>query len=263
MGSTIVATYPLWKFESKSSPESCVFKIMSYNVLAQELLDEHTYLYQYHNPNAIVWEQRWFTLMEELKYHSADILCLQEVQTSHLDSHYSQLNKLGYKGIFKERTGERTDGCAIYYKDSVFKLVEHISVEFNQTNITVLNRDNVAIIAKFAPRNNTENEFVVATTHLLYNPRREDVRLAQTQVLLSEIDRMAYKPNCIDETDHLPVIITGDFNLRPESPVYELITNGFLKYDHLTVRSLSTENTTHANVTGKNLIPAFLRITGI
>jgi protein angel len=33
---------------------------------------------------------------------------------------------------------------------------------------------------------------VVATTHLLYNPRRSDVRLAQVQLLLAEIDRLAY-----------------------------------------------------------------------
>lgn len=72
-------------------------------------------------------------------------------------------------------------------------MVEHTEVEFLQPNITLLNRDNVAIIAKFAPKDNPEAEFVVATTHLLYNPRRQDVRLAQTQVLLSELERMAYK----------------------------------------------------------------------
>lgn len=72
-------------------------------------------------------------------------------------------------------------------------MVEHIDVEFLQPNITLLNRDNVAIIAKFTPKDNPDAEFIVATTHLLYNPRRQDVRLAQTQVLLSEIERMAYK----------------------------------------------------------------------
>lgn len=71
--------------------------------------------------------------------------------------------------------------------------MEHIDVEFLQPNVTILNRDNVAIIAKFAPTDNPNAEFVVATTHLLYNPRRQDVRLAQTQVLLSEIERIAYK----------------------------------------------------------------------
>lgn len=75
----------------------------------------------------------------------------------------------------------------------MFDLIENVSVEFKQNRINVLDRDNVAIIAKFSPRNNPTNEFVVATTHLLYNRRREDVRLAQTQVLLSEVDRISFK----------------------------------------------------------------------
>lgn len=99
----------------------------------------------------------------------------------------------GYAYLYKRRTGLRMDGCAIYYKKDVLDLVEYIDVEFLQPNVTLLNRDNVAIIAKFAPKDNPGAEFIVATTHLLYNPRRQDVRLAQTQVLLSEIERMAYK----------------------------------------------------------------------
>lgn len=68
-----------------------------------------------------------------------------------------------------------------------------MSVEFLQPNVSVLNRDNVAIIAKFAPLNNESAEFIVATTHLLYNPNRQDVRVAQTQILLTELERMAFK----------------------------------------------------------------------
>jgi protein angel len=34
---------------------------------------------------------------------------------------------------------------------------------------------------------------VVATTHLLYNPKRHDVKLAQMQILLAEVERIAFK----------------------------------------------------------------------
>lgn len=120
-------------------------------------------------------------------------MCLQEVQRSHIPQYFSTLENMGYESIYKQRTGLRTDGCAIYFKKDVLTLVEHIDVEFLQPNITILNRDNVAIIAKFAPKENPAAEFIVSTTHLLYNPRRQDVRLAQTQVLLSELERIAYK----------------------------------------------------------------------
>lgn len=101
--------------------------------------------------------------------------------------------KKGYRGVYKQRTGVRTDGCAIYYKENSFEMVEHTTVEYNQPNVSILNRDNVAIIAKFNPKNHPKSEFVVATTHLLYNPKRQDVRLAQTQLLLTEIDRIAFQ----------------------------------------------------------------------
>ncbi|XP_031339569.1 protein angel isoform X2 [Photinus pyralis] len=241
--------------------KSCTFKVMSYNVLAQELLESHPFLYTYHNPNALKWDQRWYSILGEIKFHNADIMCLQEVQVSHLQQYTKDLGALGYKGIYKQRTGIRRDGCAIYYKESLLNLVEYVTIEFNQNNIWVLDRDNVAIVAKFAPKNDDQNEFVVATTHLLYNRKREDVRLAQTQVLLAEIDRIAYKYDPKRSTDHLPVIITGDFNLTPKSPVYQFLTRGRLKYEHLSNRTLSQEQSQYSNVTGKTLIPALLRIT--
>ena len=48
-----------------------------------------------------------------------------------------------------------------------------------------LNRDNIGLLAKFADRNRPEKLLCVATTHLLYNPRRVDVRLAQIAVMLA------------------------------------------------------------------------------
>lgn len=94
--------------------------------------------------------------------------------------------------MYKRKTGNKTDGCAIYYRKSMFKMIENTTVEYNQ-GYSVLDRDNVGIIVKLAPVKHPKVEFVVATTHLLYNPRRQDVRLAQTQVLLAEVDRIAYK----------------------------------------------------------------------
>lgn len=77
----------------------------------------------------------------------------------------------------------------------MFKLIEYITVEYMQRDTNLLNRDNIALIAKFAPLTNLSAEFIVATTHLLYNPKREDVRLAQSQVLLTEVERMAFNPS--------------------------------------------------------------------
>lgn len=99
----------------------------------------------------------------------------------------------GYGFVFKKRTGLRTDGCAFYYRQSVFNLEDYITVEYCQPNVTLLDRDNIAIVAVLSPKDKPEEKFVVATTHLLYNPRRQDIRVAQTQVLLAEVERMSFK----------------------------------------------------------------------
>lgn len=99
-------------------------------------------------------------------------------------------------------------------------------MEFEQPGIELLNRENVAIIAKLCLRSNPSIQFLVATTHLLYNPRRQDIRLAQVQILLAELKRCAQKTDENGKTTHLPVILTGDFNLQPYSAPFNLITNG-------------------------------------
>lgn len=118
----------------------------------------------------------------------------------------------------------------------------------------------MAIVAKLSPKSDPDCTFVVATTHLLYNPRRQDVRLAQVQVLLAELDRIAYNTNC---SKYDPVILTGDFNLRPHSAPYKLLTQGSLKYDTLTPRTLEKPNPMYANdeLIGKYLLPPKLGIT--
>ncbi|KMQ88633.1 protein angel-like protein 2 protein, partial [Lasius niger] len=107
---------------------------------------------------------------------------------------------------------------------------DYAKVELYQSGIELLSRDNVGIIAKLSLRDSPETQVVVATTHLLYNPRRNDVRLAQTQLLLAEIERIAFIENTITGPKYLPIILTGDFNLEPFTGVYKFLTEGSFEY---------------------------------
>lgn len=122
-----------------------------------------------------------------------------------------------------------------------------------------MNRENVAIVAKFSPKTDPNCTFVVATTHLLYNPRRQDVRLAQVQVLLAELDRIAFAA----DSKYVPVILTGDFNLKPYSAPYKLLTRGQLRYEELLPRTLEKPHNGGGRQehTGKQLLPKNLGIT--
>jgi protein angel len=103
-------------------------------------------------------------------------------------------------------------------------------VEFEQPGVEILNRENVAIIAKLSLKSNPSVQFLVATTHLLYNPRRQDIRLAQVQVLLAELDRHAQVMDENGQKTYLPVILTGDFNLQPTTAPYNLIVHGKIDF---------------------------------
>ena len=54
------------------------FKVMSYNILAQDLLDIHRYLYDNHDPRALNWPHRYELIVHEILENKPDILCLQE-----------------------------------------------------------------------------------------------------------------------------------------------------------------------------------------
>lgn len=105
-----------------------------------------------------------------------------------------------------------------------------------------MNRTNVAIIAKFRSTNVRNSEFIVATTHLLYNPKRDDVRTAQIQILLAELDRMA----CHTVTSQpIPIILTGDFNSQQLTQPYRLITDGCIDFPNLPIDLEIMDNCQH------------------
>lgn len=114
------------------------------------------------------------------------------MQEKHLAEFLASFQRNGYAHLYKKRTNDKKDGLLLLYKENLFDLLEFIKVELYQTNIELLSRDNVGLIGKFSLKNNPETKFVVATTHLLFNPRREDVRLGQLQLLFAEIERISF-----------------------------------------------------------------------
>ena len=199
--------------------------VMNYNVLADQLMKWHPELYSSIPENLLDWEFRWSRIKQEVQHYNPDILCLQEVQADHFSTHFApDLFRFGLAGIYKQRTGDKCDGCAIFYNASKFQLLDHLVVEYFQPNVSVLDRDNVAILAKFKPKD-SDNAFVVATTHLLFNQKRTDIKLAQLALLFAELDRFAVSED--RRHPYLPIIVTGDFNMPPSNPIIdEFVLNG-------------------------------------
>ncbi|XP_033127773.1 uncharacterized protein LOC117125384 [Anneissia japonica] len=159
-------------------------------------------------------------------------MCLQEVEEDKFFQVFQpEFRRLGFSGVFKKRTGEKRDGCAIFYRDQCFQLEKHCSVEYYQPGVYLLDRDNIGLIvilkSKLVP-----SKLCVATTHLLFNPKRGDVKLAQLSKLFAEIDKVSYETSENGE-GHCPIILCGDFNSEPNSPLYRFIVNAFLDYSNM------------------------------
>ncbi|XP_016378515.1 protein angel homolog 2 isoform X2 [Sinocyclocheilus rhinocerous] len=237
------------------------FSVMSYNILSQDLLCDNTYLYRHCHPPILDWHHRYPNIIKELEQHSADIMCLQEVQ----EDHYKQqikpsLESLGYHCEYKRRTGLKPDGCAVVFKRERFSLVSCHPIEYFQCGIPLLDRDNVGLIVLLRPIDPhcSLTNICVANTHLLYNPRRGDIKLAQLAMLLAEISRVAQLP----DSNVCPVLLCGDFNSVPWSPLYRFIRDSRLEYDGLPIGKVSGQE---ENPRGQRIlsVPIWPRCLGI
>ncbi|NXX75774.1 ANGE2 protein, partial [Urocolius indicus] len=214
------------------------FTVMSYNILSQNLLEDNSHLYRHCRQRLLIWTYRFPNILQEIKQLDADVLCLQEVQEDHYRKEIkSSLESLGYHCEYKMRTGRKPDGCAICFKTSKFSLISSNPVEFFRRDIPLLDRDNVGLVLLLQPRFHckTNAAICVANTHLLYNPRRGDIKLTQLAMLLAEIANVAPQK----DGTFCPIIICGDFNSVPGSPLYRFIKEGKLNYEGLAIGKVS------------------------
>lgn len=212
------------------------FTVMSYNILSQDLLLDNSYLYRHCQPSVLPWEFRLPNLLQEIQQYNADILCLQEVQEDHFVNQIKPaLEALGYQSEYKKRTGSKPDGCAVVFKSSRLSLVSSNPVEFFRPADSLLDRDNVGLVVVLRPTSDPSASLCVANTHLLYNPRRGDIKLAQLAILLAEVHRVSRLP----DGSFNPVLLCGDFNSTPWSPLYSFLMRGCLDYRGIPVAMVS------------------------
>ncbi|XP_065176276.1 protein angel homolog 2-like [Sycon ciliatum] len=229
--------------------------IVTYNVLSDKLLFNNPDLYPDRNGPYLNWEYRKGRLLKEILSYKADIVCLQEVEQKHFTEHFlPRLRDQGYAGVFMSRTGRKTDGCATFYRTSCFKLVGQKFVEYRKKDCHLLDRDNVAVllllesVSPMGSRRGSPPEMLcVANTHLLFNHNRGDVKLAQVMVLLAEVEQMATLIGPGGVHTRCPVLVAGDFNARPNSPLHQLVLRGKLNYSNLNAKEIDGE---HAHVSG-------------
>ncbi|CAA7409920.1 unnamed protein product [Spirodela intermedia] len=175
------------------------FTVLSYNILADYLARDHwSKLYFHIPPEVLDWEWRKSRLFIEFGLWSPDIMCLQEVDR--FQDLEKELALRGYNGVWKMRTGDAVDGCAVFWRACRFVLRHEEHIEFAKLGL----RDNVAQIC-----------------------------VLEVRTLLNQ----AYSVSKI--WDDAPVIICGDFNCTPKSPLYNFISEQKLNLSGLARNTVS------------------------
>jgi mRNA deadenylase 3'-5' endonuclease subunit Ccr4 len=91
-------------------------RIMSYNILAEDLRLANMYLYNAVPERVGAWTYRLPLILAEILHYAPSILCLQEVQS--FPQLADTLCSWGYQGCFVPRTGGKPDGCAMFWCDT-------------------------------------------------------------------------------------------------------------------------------------------------
>ena len=262
-----------------SEPQGCnggvpapSLRIVSWNVLGDSLLRSNPYLYTACRPDALQWRQRLPGIINIIQRLNADVIALQEVENFQRDFQDPLHRYCSLDGVYKQRTGGQADGVALMWRSSRLSLLHVEAVEYANAltrGVTSpaederMRKHNVGLIGVFLDRL-AMREVVVATTHILFNPKRGIVKLRQLQHLLTRVDALRWPPpaqpaalhspmsaalhQLIDDTassdtaasaatasaDGRAMVVLGDLNMTPSS-----LLHGFVRGEGLRAASRS------------------------
>ncbi|KAI9728337.1 MAG: Glucose-repressible alcohol dehydrogenase transcriptional effector [Chrysothrix sp. TS-e1954] len=207
-----------------NAPGADEFSIMSYNILCDKYVTDT--LYGYTPRTALEWHNRREVILGEVEDREADIVCLQEIDLESFHEFFrSKLALKDYKGVFYQKTRAKTmtekesrlvDGCAVFYKNSKYILLDKTHIEFGHIAINrpdmrgetdifnrVMPRDDIAIVVLLEDRQ-TGSRLIVVNAHIFWDPAYKDVKVVQAAILMEQLakitEQFAKHPPCKDKT---------------------------------------------------------------
>ncbi|XP_063227198.1 CCR4-NOT transcription complex subunit 6-like isoform X2 [Bacillus rossius redtenbacheri] len=255
---------------------TCIFTVMCYNVLCDKYATRQ--MYGYCPSWALEWDYRKKGILDEIRHCDADIISLQEVETSQFYHFFlPELKRDGYEGIFSPKSRAKTmaenerkyvDGCAIFFRTAKFTLIKEHLVEFNQLAMAnaegsdhmlnrVMPKDNIGLAALLKTKeaawdnglppdaSQVQQPLLVCTAHIHWDPEFCDVKLIQTMMLSNELRSIledasqSFRPGHKPDTSAIQLLLCGDFNSLPDSGVIEFLTSGRVSADHRDFKALT------------------------
>lgn len=199
------------------------FGVASYNVLATAYIERAWYP---RTPALLLNPvYRVPALVQHIVRLDADLLCLQEVEPQTLASLRATLIGYGYDFQYARKRNNRPDGCAIFYRQSLFQFVESQTIAFADGGGRA-DSGYVALVTRFR----CENRLLqVTSTHLTWDPPgvvslEQQLGYRQMRQLLEE--------QAASTTRADGLILAGDFNVTADSALVKLIEQSGLQRAH-------------------------------
>ncbi|XP_062231276.1 carbon catabolite repressor protein 4 homolog 4-like [Phragmites australis] len=257
------APLPTEQPESDAGAAGYQFRLVSYNILAQVYVKSA--FFPHSPPACLKWKSRSKAVLTELKSFDADLMCIQELDE--YDTFYKKnMENSGYSSIYIQRSGDKRDGCGIFYRPKSAELVQKEGIHYNDlveiyapsdhvnnapsNNFSPeeemnpksdnnkrgdpndprvrMKRDCVGLLAAFKLSDPCDHILIVANTHIYWDPQWIDVKLAQAKYLLSRVSQFE-KLVSNKFNCKSSVIIAGDFNSTPGDKVYNYLVSANLE----------------------------------
>ncbi|XP_041455788.1 carbon catabolite repressor protein 4 homolog 1-like isoform X1 [Lytechinus variegatus] len=220
--------------------ESNEFTLMNYNILADCHFKEDWYPYCPQGFRKM--SERHQALLQEIKHHDPDIVCLQEVGPDYFaDQLNPEMYSLGYHGVYMKKVRGVMEGEATFYKKNRFEMTDQKGVVYNElaakacekanlsndaqeSVLSYIERDHLVLFTKLQDIK-TKKTVCIGNTHLLFDDYKNiDVITLQASLAINAMIDFA---GGVDQAH----ILCGDFNQEPHMTGYQLMHDGKLDTD--------------------------------
>jgi mRNA deadenylase 3'-5' endonuclease subunit Ccr4 len=187
------------------------FKAATYNVLATAYIKPEWYTGV--PPDLLQPRRRVPALVRHIESLRADLVCLQEVESETFEAIDDNLQQLGFVGDYERKAGKKPDGCAMFFREGLFRLCTAQCLEYHDHERGPGSHS--GFIAQMLCLEHEGHLLGIATTHLRWDRpgtrREEQIGHRQFMQLLEACER--FTPACHGW------LICGDFNCTPNAEI--------------------------------------------